>query len=255
MPRNTVAAVRETSTMAPPVTVIAALAVELACLGTPRPGAEHAPVRRALSGPGAARARAAATTAIRGGASGLVSWGLAGGLDPALVPGTVIVPKRIVTTAREPALADAEWHAGLVALLGAAFPLHCGDLASVDEVLVTPRSKARIAAELDAVAVDMESFAIATAAAEAGLPVVVVRVVADALGDALPADVEKWIDDRGRRRIAPVFSTLTAPAQWPVLLRLAARYRTASRRLRALAEILEPRAFGFPPGAGVPTGV
>jgi adenosylhomocysteine nucleosidase len=245
MPRDTVAAVRETIAAGPLVTVIGALDVELACLGS-NSTVEPQRYATALSGPGATRARAAALRAIEAGALGLVSWGLAGGLVPELAPGTVLIPQRIVAAGREPLFVDPSWQAAIVAALTPAFPIHRGDLASVDEVIHTPRGKASVAVDLGVVAADMESYAIAAAGLAAGVRVVVVRVVADASADRLPDDVEQWVAADGRRRFAPVLSTLTAPAQWPLLLRLAARYRTASRRLRTLAAVLEPAAFALP---------
>lgn len=251
MPGDTVAAARDSIAAAAPVTVIGALDLEIACLGTAR-APEPARLKAALSGPGAARAHAAAARAIADGACGLVSWGLAGGLAPGLGPGTVLVPQRIVAAGRPTVAVSARWHAAVVAALAGAFPVHCGDLGSVDDVLRTPSVKGRVAADLGVAAADMESHAIVAAATAARVPAVVVRVVADAAEDRLPDDVEKWIAADGRRRFMPVFSTLAAPGQWPSLLRLAARYRKASRQLRAVAAALEPSAFAFPAGAAGP---
>jgi len=59
----------------------------------------------------------------------------------------------------------------------------------------------------------------------------------------LPSDVTKWIDDAGGRRLLPLLGIVVAPAQWPALLRLAARYRAARRTLTAVAELLVPSGF------------
>src|SRR5262245_62206062 len=68
---------------------IAALARECTSLRRqlPRAGRWHV----VQSGPGAARAAAAASRAIDAGAGLLVSWGLAGSLSAAVAPGTVVL--------------------------------------------------------------------------------------------------------------------------------------------------------------------
>ena len=53
---------------------------------------------------------AAAARAIDAGAGVLVSWGLAGGLDATLAPGTVVVPRRVLQQGAEPLAVDAVWH-------------------------------------------------------------------------------------------------------------------------------------------------
>ena len=51
-----------------------------------------------VSGGGEERARAAAHSLLERGASALVSWGVAGGLDPELEPGSVVLPDAVVHT-------------------------------------------------------------------------------------------------------------------------------------------------------------
>jgi hypothetical protein len=116
---------------------------------------------------------------------------------------------------------------------------------SVTEVLASPLAKHTAAESSGAAAVDMESAAIAAVASSAGIPFVAVRIVADTSMDALPDDIGKWIDASGRRRLLPLLGTVVAPAQWPTLLRLAARQRAARRTLEAVAERLVPSGFLF----------
>ncbi len=84
----------------------------------------------------------------------------------------------------------------------------------------------------------MESAAIAAVAARAGARFVALRVVVDAAGDELPADVERWIDERGERRIGAALAAALRPAQWRGLWMLAQRYRVARRTLARLAPIV-----------------
>ena len=237
-------AVSDSSRSVAHVAVLVALALERACL-------DEVDGDRGLivyqSGPGPDRARATASQALARGAVALVSWGLAGGLVPAVAPGDVVIPERVVSD-RGIWLTDSRWLGALHAALAARFTLHSGALASVDRVLESPASKALAARSMGAVAVDTESAAIAAVAADAGVPFAVVRVVADGCDDALPAHVEQWIDAAGERRLAPLARAALAPAQWPGLWRLARRSRIATGTLRELARALGAQRFCRPAG-------
>jgi adenosylhomocysteine nucleosidase len=217
---------------------IAALGVECTSLRSRAPAAGAWLIVQ--SGPGAERAAAASARAIESGARVLVSWGLAGGLDGALAPGTVVAPRRVRTEAGESLAVDTDWHSSLVALADE-FALDCGDLLSVATALESPEAKRAAAAATRAVAVDMESAAIAAVAARARVPFVVLRVVVDGASDALPQGAERWIDERGDRRALATLRAVASWRQWRPLLTLAKRYRVASGVLDRLAHALARR--------------
>ena len=221
---------------------IAALAIECTSLRGQLPRASTWCVVQ--SGPGAARAATAALRAIDSGADLLVSWGLAGGLGAAVAPGTVVLPRRVLSQGAEALPVDAAWHARLAALAGE-LTLDCGDLLTVPAALESSAAKRAAAAASGAVAVDMESAGIAAAAARARVPFVAVRVVVDGRDDALPAGAEKWIDERGNRRMTAAVRAAIDPRQWHALLTMAQRYRIASGVLYRLARALAaPRLLG-----------
>ena len=233
---------REAAAAAATVAVIVALGIERAAL---RASADRDPPLGILqSGPGAERAARAATTALASGASGLLSFGLAGALRRQLEPGDVVLPRRVLTTTGAAFNADDEWHAALAANLRAAgMRPNLDDLLSVPAALTTPAEKSAAAAG-GAAAVDMESAAIAGVAARAGARFVALRVVVDAAGDELPADLERWIDERGERRIGAALSAALRPAQWRSLWILAQRYRAARRTLERLGPIVVDASSG-----------
>ncbi|HEX6996608.1 MAG TPA: purine phosphorylase [Gammaproteobacteria bacterium] len=227
------------------VVAVAALSFESGALRKPlRSPAVELVV--AQSGPGAAKAAAAARAAVADGATALVSWGVAGGLDAALAPGTVLAPAGVLHGDRW-LDADAAWRAALVAALEPRFAVHEGALLATDAVLRSPEEKSLAAARCGAVAADMESGGVAAVAAEAGLPFVALRVVLDALADELPADAERWIDQQGNRRLTPALDAALRPARWAGLFALARRYRTAAGVLDRLARVLLPVGFLFSP--------
>ena len=230
---------------------IGALALECASLRRQSPRAERWLVVQ--SGPGAARAAAAACRAIDGGAALLVSWGLAGGLAASVAPGTVVAPRRVLAEGKAPLAVDAAWHS-LLAECARGLATDSGDLLSVAQPLESPAMKRAAAKAANAVAVDMESAGIAAVAARARVPFVALRVVVDGLDDALPPGAESWIDEQGRTRASAVLRAAVDARQWRVLLTLAQRYRVASGVLDRLARALAARRTLRAGGAAMPAG-
>lgn len=241
MAESTADAVAEAPTGISRIAVVHALGVERAGLD----GAD-AQLRVYQSGPGPARAARAAEAAVAAGAGALVSWGLAGGLEPELAPGAVVIPERIVTERGGGHATDRAWQRALVAALEPDFCVHGGALLSVDHVLASPREKARAALATGTVAVDLESAAIAAVAARAELPFAAVRVVVDGVADTLPARIESWVAESGEQRLSAVVRSALKPRSWSTLIRLAQRYRVAHGVLEAIAEQLLARGFARP---------
>jgi adenosylhomocysteine nucleosidase len=224
---------------APRTAVVAALAMERATLS--RVASERSSGWFVVqSGPGPERAARAASAALAAGARALVSWGLAGGLALDVAPGTVVLPRRVIMQRGESFLVDAAWHERL-AVLATEFTIDVGDLLTVPSALDSPAAKAAAATAIGAVAVDMESAAVAAVAARSRVPFVALRVVVDAQRDALPAGAEAWIDERGERRAAAALGAVVRLGEWRALWRLAQRYRVASRVLGRLARSVAAR--------------
>src|SRR5205807_2446833 len=120
--------------------------------------------------------------AIRGGVSGIISFGIAGGLAPDLVAGDWVVGAGVRTDqGRFPA--DQVWARNLLAALPGA--VH-RDIVGVDAVVVDPLEKRLLHARTGAAAVDMESHIAARIAAANAIPFAACRVVIDAIDRRLP---------------------------------------------------------------------
>jgi hopanoid-associated phosphorylase len=118
--------------------------------------------------------------------AGVVSFGIAGGLDPALRPGDVVIGSAVVAEDRRYGTnADLSMilTEGLVAAGGR---IISGCIAGVEAPVLQPKAKAALRAKTGAVAVDMESHIAADFAARRRLPLAVVRVVNDPAARALP---------------------------------------------------------------------
>jgi adenosylhomocysteine nucleosidase len=106
--------------------------------------------------------------------------------------------------------------------------------------------KAQLFRTTGAVAVDMESAAVADIAEQNGLPFLAVRVVVDSASDVLPRAVTAAADNEGHLQIWRLIGALAlAPNELPSLIRLGQRYRAANRSLASIARTgsLAPSAF------------
>ena len=185
----------------------------------------------------------AARAAVSHGAMALISWGLAGSLESGVTPGTVLVPARVVDAEGTEMPVAHPWRKALVEALSTAFNVSEGALVSVDEVLENRTKKTAAALRFGAVACDMESAAIGSVARAAGVPFVVLRVIADAAADTLPRQVSLWVDSDGNRLMRPVLAAVLDPRQWKPLWVIARRFQLARASLLAIAQQLSPSSF------------
>jgi len=142
-----------------------------------------------IGGVGRERAARAATLLLDGHRpQAFVSAGFAGGLDPTLARGSVV---------RLSAVCGHDGN-GLVPLAGEGGRM----LITVDRIVRTPAEKQSLADATGAAVVDMETLAVAELAREARLPCHAVRVISDAAGDELPADLGRLLEPQSAARKA-----------------------------------------------------
>ena len=220
--------------------VVAALDIEARTLGPSRRRAGGlrelgGGTLLAISGIGQAAAAAAAQTLLDAGAAALMSWGVAGGLDPALEAGVICLPGAVISREGERFETDLHWRGVLVQALPARRRSVDGVLLTDVRALDTAADKAAALANTGALAVDMESLAVARVAAARGVPFVAVRVIVDTAVDVLPAAVMAASDADRIHLGRLIWELLRSPGQLGALLRLARRYSAAQRSLRAVA--------------------
>jgi hopanoid-associated phosphorylase len=206
----------------PPVVVLAGMAFEARIADAPAVFGQRG---KALEDALAAR--------LQRPCAGLISFGVAGGLAPALQPGAIVVADS-VATAGETIPTDVGWSAALLRALDGA---SLGQVAGVDAPLATVAEKSALNAALGALAADMESHIGARAARQAGVPFAVLRVVIDAAGSAVPPAALAGFGADGRTDMRALLANLLAhPLQLGAMLRLgrdSARARAALRDARA----------------------
>jgi hopanoid-associated phosphorylase len=164
---------------------------------------------------------------------GVISFGVAGGLDPSLRSGDVVVATEVMA-------GDARWLAGLSLNddlisgieLGSRRVVR-GGLAGVEEVVVARARKAALRSHTGAAAVDMESHIAAAYATEAGLPFAAVRVISDPADRSLPALAQRAIKPNGDIDLRSILrGVVRNPRTLSALVSMGIDFNRALRSLR-----------------------
>jgi adenosylhomocysteine nucleosidase len=163
------------------------------------------------------------------GASGIISFGIAGGLAPHLAAGDCIVASK-VRHGKDVFATDSAWTRKILEAIPNA--IHA-DVVGTDTLMMDPSEKTRIHAQTGAAAVDMESHIAAKIAYEHRIPFAACRIIIDAAHRTLPPAAAVGLRKDGTPDIAAVFlSVLQKPRQLPDLIRTALDARVAWRALR-----------------------
>jgi adenosylhomocysteine nucleosidase len=178
--------------------------------------------------------------AIAEGATGVVSFGVAGGLSPALRPGTCIIGSAILfeTDRINRIDTDYDWSERLLQTIPGAVR---GMLFGVPGPVTHPQAKAALYMKTGAIAVDMESHIVGGVAAAHGLPMAAIRVIADPAARAIPASALAAMRPNGTTDIAAmIWSMLKRPGDLPAVVRTALDARAARATLLRGRQLLEP---------------
>lgn len=173
---------------------------------------------------------------------GVISFGIAGGLDPALAPGALVVAGSVVGPAGHFA-ADGPWSQNLACALPDA---SLGRLLGLDMAAVDPAAKAQLFLDTGAASVDMESHIAASVASRHGLPFAALRAIADPAGQRVPASAIAGLQPDGQTDVAAVMkSLLHNPGDLPALFHVARHAARARSTLRAAIQRVG-NGFGLP---------
>jgi adenosylhomocysteine nucleosidase len=188
----------------------------------------------AVSGIGLVAAEAAARALVDAGVSALMTFGMAGGLDPALKAGSVVLPCELIAADGTRFVASRSWRERVAAAVSPLRAVSAGNLLTSARAIDTPSGKSEAFRATGAAAVDMESAAVAAVASHHNLPFIAVRVIVDTAADTLPRAVVN-ASRAGKVHIGRLIAGLVvAPGEIAALIRLAQRYRIAMRSLRAI---------------------
>jgi hopanoid-associated phosphorylase len=193
--------------------------------------------RIGIAGADSARAESEARRLLDEGAEALLSLGIAGGLDPVLAPGDIIVGSAVLDGAQTFEV-NQVW---MCRLLNAIAHSHSGRVHAAGGAVVGRGAKQALFAATGAQIVDMESGAVARVAAAAGRPFAVVRAVADAADLSLPSSALVGIGPDGKSRPLAVLGRLAGrPWELPALIRVGIDSHAAHAALRVALEAVGP---------------
>jgi adenosylhomocysteine nucleosidase len=173
--------------------------------------------------------------------SAVVSFGLAGGLEPALKPGTMIVASAVVAGGERRECSTALARMLIEGFAGAGVATREGLVAGVEAPVMTPQAKAALFRDSGALAVDMESHLAAAFAKRQGLPFAVARAVSDPARRALPPLAAKAVRPDGSVDISYILRELgREPRQLAGLIAAGLDSRAAFATLSRCGPLIGP---------------
>jgi hopanoid-associated phosphorylase len=179
--------------------------------------ARSAPSARVFCGRGL-EVTGALSAALGPDCGGIISFGVAGGLDPSLRPGAQLVASAVVRNGVS-IPTDEGWSRSLLRAHPDA--IHA-PIASVEEAVTDPFGKGRLFESTGAAAVDMESHIAADLATKHGLPLAVLRVVADPATRHVPHSAMQGMRPDGRTDgLAVLRSLMRRPSEIAGMVRVA----------------------------------
>lgn len=192
-----------------------------------------------LAGAGPINAERAARQLIAKGANCLISWGCAAALAPELKPGDLVIPAQVISE-QQPALdTDNQWLHRVQNLLPKTLSIVNGGLAESGRIVAASIDKQQIHKQTAAVALDMESAAVARSAQQNNIPCLVIRAIADPVTMDLPQAVVRSLNDQGRVEITKLLRfLLTHPWEIPALIKLGLHFNAAQKTLKTVAKQL-----------------
>jgi adenosylhomocysteine nucleosidase len=165
----------------------------------------------------------------------VISAGLAGGLQPSVNRGDIVMPDSIQTEDGRRLAIDLH----ISSQQESATPgLHVGPLLTIDRIAFQPTEKRSLGQKYGAIAADMETMAVAEVCRREKQRFLAVRVVSDAVDEELPRDVEHLITrTTWARRIGAAAGTVVRrPSTVKDLWRLRETTLVCSKKLAAFLE-------------------
>jgi adenosylhomocysteine nucleosidase len=184
---------------------------------------------------------ATAASAARQGCRGIISFGVAGGLDDALRPGDWVVASSVVHPQGVFAT-DQGWSRNLMNAIGGA---RYAPVLGVEAPVAEPAKKRELHRATGAAAVDMESHVVARLAAAHGLAFTALRVIVDPAHRVIPNAALMGMGAGPRAdSIAVLRDVIARPAQASLLIRIMLDALIARSEMQRVRRLLGPH-FGL----------
>jgi len=194
----------------------------------------------AYSGAGAENAQRAAQLLIDNGANQLVSWGCAAAIAVGLKPGDLVLAASVLTADHDSIVIDKIWHNTCQSLLSHQLTMHTGQLLESKHLVATSQEKQQLNLASSAIALDMESAAVAQIAQQHQVPFLVLRAIADPVEMDLPSAISHSLNSAGDVEIGKLLLFLAShPSQTLGLIKLGWHFQAAKNTLKQVATQLD----------------
>lgn len=192
------------------------------------------------SGAGANNARTASELLIAQGATRLISWGCAAALSEILKPGDLVLADTLIDAEGAQIGIAPDWHSYTKNLLSTTLKVHSGSLAESKGIVATSQDKKQLHSQTGAIALDMESIAIAKVARQNKLPFLAIRAIADPVNMNLPKAINHSLNNDGDIVLGKLLLFVALhPAELPGLIKLGLHFNAAKNTLKSVAKQLD----------------
>ncbi len=157
------------------------------------------------SGMGVKNAFSAAMWLLENGVTALGCFGVSGGLNPRLKPGDVLFADAVLGEQHDGVSLVWKKNGGHLdetfkCLAAKDLPVQWGPIISVQKQVLDAAGKRALFDRTKALAVDMETAAVARAANQSGLPFFAVRIICDPANVSVPKALFQCVDEKGNPR-------------------------------------------------------
>jgi adenosylhomocysteine nucleosidase len=192
------------------------------------------------SGAGHVNAKSASELLVAKGANRLISWGCAAALSESLKPGDLILADELIDAGNVVMAASVDWLAYAKNSLAKFVVIQSGRLAESTSIVSSSKEKKQLHAITGAIALDMESVAVARVAKQHTLPFLIIRVIADPVNMNLPRAINYSLNDQGEMVLRKLLLFLFLhPAELPGLIKLGFHFNAAKKTLKSIAVHLD----------------
>lgn len=193
----------------------------------------------ALSGTGIDNAQSAAQQLINQGAQQLIIWGCAGALAPHLMAGDLILAQSVLLSDNTLLETDLIGREQVIKSLNHVIPYYSDSLLETKQIISSAVDKTTAYQHSSAIAVDMESGAVARIAKQANIPFIVIRSIVDPANFSLPHAVQYATNNQGNISMRKLLLYLCMhPTELPNLIKLSQHFNAAKQTLNQVASQL-----------------
>jgi adenosylhomocysteine nucleosidase len=191
------------------------------------------------SGAGPKNAQSAAELLVANGATRLISWGCAAALNETLKAGDLVLANALIDANNHKIDIKSEWHSHATSQLLQNFAVYMGCLVESKNIVSSTEDKKKLRSKTGAIALDMESIAIAKVAGQHNLPFLAIRAIADTAGMNLPKSINYALNDLGDIALGRLlFHLALHPSELPGLINTGFCFSAAKNTLKLVAKHL-----------------